>query len=101
MKEENRPYEGILYAGLMLIRDGPKLIEYNCRFGDPEAQVLLPLLETDIIEIILSINKKIKNLNVHIKKKNAINVVLATRGYPENLKNIKLPDLALQKIKRY
>ena len=95
MKEENRPYEGILYAGIMLTRDGPKLIEYNCRFGDPEAQVLLPLLETDIIEIILkSINKKIKNFNVHIKKKNVINVVLATRGYPGKFKkNIKLPDL--------
>ena len=60
MKEENIPYEGILYAGIMITKDGPKLIEYNCRFGDPEAQVLLPLLETDIIEIILkSINKKI------------------------------------------
>ena len=93
MKEENRPYEGILCAGIMLTRDGPKLIEYNCRFGDPEAQVLLPLLETDIIEIILkSINKKIKIL-MSILKKDAINVVLATRVIPENLKKYQTTRL--------
>ena len=82
MKEENIPYEGILYAGIMITKDGPKLIEFNCRFGDPEAQVLLPLLETDIIEIILkAIKKDLKNVTVKIKKKRAITVVLASKGY--------------------
>ena len=62
MHLENKNYEGILYIGVMITDDGPKLIEYNCRFGDPEAQVILPLLNTDILEIMLkSLDKDLKN----------------------------------------
>ena len=63
MHLENKNYEGILYIGVMITDDGPKLIEYNCRFGDPEAQVILPLLDTDILEIMLkSLDKDLKTV---------------------------------------
>ena len=51
MNQEGRPFKGCLYFGLMLTKDGPKVIEYNCRFGDPETQVVLPLLKTDLLDI--------------------------------------------------
>ena len=97
MKKEKKPYEGILYAGIMLTKEGPKLIEYNCRFGDPEAQVLLPLLKTDLVELILkTMNSDLKNLNLNIRNKKAITIVLASNGYPEKFeKNVKLPSLDL------
>ena len=51
MIDEGRPYRGVLYAGMMLTDDGPKVIEFNCRFGDPETQVVLPLLESDLLDV--------------------------------------------------
>ncbi len=54
MREMGAPYRGVLYAGLMLTKDGPKLIEYNCRFGDPEAQAILPRLDDDLLELMLA-----------------------------------------------
>ena len=96
MSLENKIYEGILYIGVMVTKDGPKLIEYNCRFGDPEAQVILPLLDTDILEIMLkSIDKNLKNLNIKFKNKQAITVVLANNGYPNEFeKNKILPNFS-------
>ena len=94
---ENNPYEGILYVGVMLTKDGPKLIEYNCRFGDPEAQVILPLLESDLVKIMLeATNHDIINSNINFKNKKAITVVLANKGYPGTFKkNVILPKIPL------
>ena len=96
MSLENKIYEGILYIGVMITRNGPKLIEYNCRFGDPEAQVILPLLDTDILEIMLkSIDKNLKNISIKHKNKQAITVVLANNGYPNEFKKNKvLPNFS-------
>ncbi len=85
MKKEGRPYRGVLYFGL-IIHDGiPKVLEYNCRFGDPEAQVTLPLLKTDLMEVIFAvIEGGLKNLKVENLKKSATCVVLASGGYPDS-----------------
>ena len=80
---EGRPYVGILFAGLMLTANGPKLLEFNCRFGDPEAQVLLPLLETDLLEVIEAcIDGRLAELELQWNPGAACTVVLATPGYP-------------------
>lgn len=82
---EGTPYVGVLYAGLMITRDGPKLLEYNCRFGDPEAQTLLPLLDTDLRDVALAcVEGTLAQLPVHWRNESACTVVLASRGYPEN-----------------
>ena len=96
MHLENKNYEGILYIGVMITDDGPKLIEYNCRFGDPEAQVILPLLDTDILEIMLkSLDKDLKNCLIKLKNKKSITVVLANRGYPNEFeKNKIIPNIS-------
>ena len=80
----------------MITDDGPKLIEYNCRFGDPEAQVILPLLDSDIVEIIMkSIDKNLKNFPIQLKNKKSITVVLANKGYPNKFeKNKILPNIS-------
>ena len=84
MAREGTPYVGVLYAGIMLTTDGPKLIEYNCRFGDPEAQTLLPLLVTDLRRIALAcINGDLYNTPIEWRNDTACTVVLATHGYPE------------------
>ena len=83
MKKEGIPYEGILYPGLILTSEGPKVLEYNCRFGDPETQPILSLLKTDLIDILLAIkDKNIKNFNLHWYHGFAVCVVLASKGYP-------------------
>ncbi len=77
------PYVGVLYAGLMLTKDGPKLIEYNARFGDPECQVLMMRLETDLVEILLAtVEGKLDALTVAWSADPALTVVLAMQGYP-------------------
>lgn len=84
MQKENRPFEGCLYFGLMITPNGPKVIEYNCRFGDPETQVVLPLLETDFVDIIEAINEKtLSQLEICWKKASAACVVMASGGYPK------------------
>ncbi len=95
MRKENNIYEGILYAGIMLTNKGPKLIEFNCRFGDPEAQVILPLLKTDLIEILKkTINKQLNKFKVQLLEKKAITVVIASKGYPEKITNgLNLPPI--------
>src|SRR3989338_10268009 len=83
MAKEGCPYQGILYPGLILTPEGPKVLEYNCRFGDPETQPLMMLLKTDIIDIFEAIiNKSIKELKVEWHKGSAVCVVLTAKGYP-------------------
>ncbi|NPC91761.1 phosphoribosylamine--glycine ligase [Bacillus sp. WMMC1349] len=83
MVNEGRPFTGVLYAGLMLTEDGTKVIEFNARFGDPETQVVLPRLESDLIQVMLDL---LEDRKVELKWKNeaAVTVVLASEGYPEN-----------------
>lgn len=85
MEKEGCPFSGCLYFGLMLTDDGPKVIEYNCRFGDPETQVVLPLLETDLFTIMEAISKKeLEKVEVKFTNKYSACVVLASPGYPES-----------------
>lgn len=84
MQKEGRPFQGCLYFGLMLTPKGPKVIEYNCRFGDPETQVVLPLLETDLVDIVLAIaEEKLDALPIQWKNGAAACVVMASGGYPK------------------
>ncbi|MDE5753405.1 MAG: phosphoribosylamine--glycine ligase, partial [Oscillospiraceae bacterium] len=83
MQKEGRPFTGCLYFGLMLTPQGAKVIEYNCRFGDPETQVVLPLLDTDLVDIMLAVyDGTLSELPVNWKKESASCVVLASGGYP-------------------
>ena len=83
MTKEGRTFSGCLYFGLMLTEKGPKVIEYNCRFGDPETQVVLPLLESDLADIMLSIYEgKLDEAEVRFADKSAACVVMASEGYP-------------------
>lgn len=83
MASEGRPYSGVLYAGLMVTAGGPKVLEYNARFGDPEAQPVLMLLETDLVEIMEAIiDKRLADIEIKWKKGAAMCVVLASGGYP-------------------
>lgn len=85
MKQENRTFKGCLYFGLMLTPKGPKVIEYNCRFGDPETQVVLPLLESDLLTIMMATtNGTLKDTEVKFSDKNACCVIMASKGYPES-----------------
>jgi len=80
---ENRTYKGVLYCGLMVTSRGVKVLEYNCRFGDPETQVVLPLLETDLIEVFNNIAEGYLNVDeIKWSEKSAVTVVLASEGYP-------------------
>lgn len=83
MNAEGRSFSGCLYFGLMLTPKGPKVIEYNCRFGDPETQVVLPLLESDLLDIMLKIyDGKLDEAEVEFADKSACCVVMASAGYP-------------------
>ena len=84
MNKENRTFKGCLYFGLMITKNGPKVVEYNCRFGDPETQVVLPLLETDLLDIMIATaNEKLSDINVKFNNKSACCVIMASGGYPE------------------
>ena len=84
MNAEGRTFSGCLYFGLMLTSDGPKVIEYNCRFGDPETQAVLPLLETDLFEIMLAVDEgRLSEVPVRFSNGSACCVVLASNGYPQ------------------
>lgn len=84
MEKEGRPFKGCLYFGLMLTPKGAKVIEYNCRFGDPETQVVLPLLETDLVDIMEAIwEERLAELDVKWSDKACACVVMASGGYPE------------------
>jgi phosphoribosylamine--glycine ligase len=83
LKARGTPYQGVLYAGLMLTADGPKLIEYNARFGDPETQVLMPRLKSDLLELLLATARgELKSRTAEWRDDFALTVVMATRGYP-------------------
>ncbi|MDE7260491.1 MAG: phosphoribosylamine--glycine ligase, partial [Oscillospiraceae bacterium] len=98
MKAEGRPFKGCLYFGLMLTPDGPKVIEYNCRFGDPETQVVLPLLESSLLEIMLAVSGgRLGSTEVKFSSKSACCVILASKGYPQKYDKgfpITLPETA-------
>lgn len=84
MAEEGNPYTGILYVGLMIGESGPKVVEYNCRLGDPEAQVILPLLETDALELFSAVaQSRISEIAIQTKSGSAACVVVASEGYPD------------------
>ena len=83
MAAEGRPFKGCLYFGLMLTKDGPKVIEYNCRFGDPETQVVLPLLKTDLLTVMRAVTEeRLADCPVEFSTDAAACVILASRGYP-------------------
>lgn len=83
MAQDGIPFKGILYTGLMITEQGPKVVEFNARFGDPETQVILPLLETDLLEIVVAtIKGELDAVDVKWKKGSAVCVVMAAPGYP-------------------
>ena len=87
MNAEGRAFKGCLYFGLMITKDGPKVIEYNCRFGDPETQVVLPLLEGDLARIMLAVrNGTLADEKISFSDKHAACVILASGGYPKAYK---------------
>ena len=84
MNAEGRTFKGCLYFGLMITPNGPKVIEYNCRFGDPETQVVLPLLESDLLEIMLAVSEeRLSEVEVKFSTGSACCVIMASNGYPE------------------
>lgn len=96
MSDEGRTFKGCLYFGLMLTADGPKVIEYNCRFGDPETQVVLPLLDSDLLEIMMAVTEeRLEPEMVKWSEKSACCVIGASEGYPlsyEKGYEITIPD---------
>ena len=96
MNSEGRTFKGCLYFGLMLTPDGPKVIEYNCRFGDPETQVVLPLLESDLLEVMTAVtDERLADIDVKFSDKCAACVIMASQGYPVSYKKgykITIPE---------
>ncbi|WP_415303766.1 phosphoribosylamine--glycine ligase [Candidatus Pelagibacter sp. Uisw_090] len=88
LKKMGSNYKGFLYAGLMIVKDEPFLIEYNVRMGDPECQTILPKLKTDLLEIIEACcNEKLKNLKIEWYNKKSLCIVLCSKGYPDKYNN--------------
>lgn len=84
MREEGMPYIGVLYTGLILTKNGPSVLEFNARFGDPETQVILPLLESDLVEIFTACTEqRLRQVPINWSKQVAVCVVLASQGYPQ------------------
>ncbi len=98
MRRHGAPYVGVLYAGLMLTESGPRVLEFNCRFGDPETQVLLPLLHTDLVDIFMAcIEGRLDKTPIHWRDGCAVTVVLTAGGYPGTYQkgvHISLPNFA-------
>ncbi|MEM7337783.1 MAG: phosphoribosylamine--glycine ligase [Actinomycetota bacterium] len=95
MAAEGRPYVGVLYAGIMLTEHGPKLIEYNCRFGDPEAQVLVPLIDSDLLDLLHAASTgRLDHTTIKISDDTTAAVVLAAEGYPTSPRTgVAIPDV--------
>lgn len=88
MRNENRTFKGCLYFGLILTKEGPKVIEYNARFGDPETQCILPLLKSDLLDVMLATTKgELDKINLEWEDKASCLVVLASMGYPQEYKS--------------
>ncbi len=102
LRKNKKFYRGFLYVGLMIKNDEPFLIEYNIRMGDPECQVILPRLKTDLVKIILStVENKLKNLNIKWKKDKSMTIALCTKGYPGSYKkNLRLRNINKIKLKK-
>ena len=102
MKAEGRPFKGCLYFGLMLTKDGPKVIEYNCRFGDPETQVVLPLLESDLFTIMRAVTEeRLSEVEVSFSDRCACCVILASKGYPEHYEKgypLEIPEAIADRV---
>ena len=102
MASEGRAFKGCLYFGLMLTKNGPKVIEYNCRFGDPETQVVLPLLESDLLTIMqATTNETLDKCEVKFANKNACCVIMASKGYPQSYEKgykISIPEATLPAV---
>lgn len=100
LEKAGRPFTGLLYAGLMLTKDGPKVVEFNCRFGDPETQAILPLLESNLLEMMIACTKRGSLADVAApvwREGFAVTTVVASPGYPERARvgdHITLPDAA-------
>lgn len=96
MNAEGRTFKGCLYFGLMITKEGPKVIEYNCRFGDPEAQTILPLLKSDLFNIMEATTKRtLSQIKVNFKNRYSCCVVLSSEGYPEKYETgfeIQIPN---------
>ena len=103
MKVAGHPYKGFLYAGLMIFKNEPYLIEYNIRMGDPECQVLMMRLKTDLLEIIDHATKnQINNLKIQWTEKSSITIVLCAKGYPSNyIKNSEIKNLEKANVDKY
>jgi phosphoribosylamine--glycine ligase len=87
LAQEGSPYQGILYGGLMITSEGPKVIEFNARFGDPEAQVIMPRLKTDLLDIMLAvINGKLNQVKIECSNDACVGVAIASGGYPGSYK---------------
>ena len=102
LKKRKNPYTGFLYVGLMIKNNNPYLIEYNIRMGDPECQVILPRLKTDLIKIFNNaVSNKLGKMKIVWKKHKSMTVVLCTKGYPGNYKkNIKINNINKIKISK-
>ena len=98
LANENRPFKGCLYFGLMLTESGVKVIEYNCRFGDPETQAILPLLESDLFDIVEAIwEERLDGASVSFSDKKSACVVMASGGYPEKY-SVGYPITGLENV---
>ncbi|MBQ9300969.1 MAG: phosphoribosylamine--glycine ligase [Clostridia bacterium] len=102
MKAEGRTFRGCLYFGLMLTPKGPRVIEYNCRFGDPETQVVLPLLKTDLLTVMQAVTAgRLKEIDVEFSPRHAACVIMASKGYPtayEKGYEITIPEAVLPQV---
>lgn len=102
MNKESRTFKGCLYFGLMITKDGAKVIEYNCRFGDPETQVILPLLKSDLLDIMTATtNGNLDKVKVEFENKSAACIIMASEGYPLEYKkgfDINIPKDIIERV---
>lgn len=102
MNKEGRTFKGCLYFGLMITKDGAKVIEYNCRFGDPETQVILPLLKSDLLDIMIATtNGNLDKVKVEFENKSAACIIMASEGYPLEYKkgfSINIPKDIIERV---
>jgi phosphoribosylamine--glycine ligase len=96
LRAENRTFTGLLYAGLMITADGPKVVEFNCRFGDPETEAILPLMDSSLLDLVLRISRgeSLSGAEIRWSGRSAVTHVLAAHGYPEEVRkgdHIHLP----------